>query len=748
MSNVKAGGGWAAIRYTVGQSFNAYGGPIAFWRRMFSRNTCKTCALGMGGQQGGMTNEKGTHLEFCKKSAQAMAHDMQPPIERTFFDRHPVAELAELSPRELENLGRIAYPVILKHGDTHYRAIEWDEALDRVAARLRQCDPRRAFFYSSGRSSNEAAFLLQWLARVYGTNNVNNCSYYCHQASGVGLGASIGTGTATVTLDDVEHADFVLLIGANPASNHPRLITQLVRIRARGGVVIVVNPLRETGLDRFNIPSHPGSLLFGSQVSDHYIMPRIGGDIPFLKAILKVAIDSDAVDRDYIARHTTGFEAVVERLAQESLADLAENAGVDIATIEKIASLYARARNAVFMWAMGITHHEHGVDNVAAIANLALARGMVGRPHAGLLPIRGHSNVQGIGSVGFAPELKAGFLEAMQRMYGLVMPQWKGMDSIESVHASHRGDVDVALLMGGNFYGANPDLTYAGDALSRIGTVVHISTKLNVGHVRVQPSRADGEVIILPTVVRDEELDATTQESMFSFVRLSDGRMKPPPGDMRSEVDIICSIGARLLPDGGTIDFKAMRDHDAIRRVMADVVPGYADAADLGASKQEFHVTGRVRHEPTFPFPDGRARFLDIETPVDALGERELRLMTIRSEGQFNTVVYEENDRYRNQSSRDVILMNRDDIDALGLVEGERVTVRSNAGALPNVRVSPYEIARGCAAMYYPEANALVTTTVDPKSGTPSYKNVRIRIDSFDTVDTPPVRHELHAVEG
>ncbi|MBC8144678.1 MAG: FdhF/YdeP family oxidoreductase, partial [bacterium] len=682
---------------------------------------------------GGMTNEKGTRLEFCKKSVQAMAHDMQPPIADDFFERNSYDTLAQLSPRELENLGRLSYPVVLNDGDTHYRRIAWDTALDRIANTLRATDPRRAFFYSSGRSSNEAAFLLQWLARVYGTNNINNCSYYCHQASGVALGASVGTSTATVTLDDVEHADFVLLLGSNAASNHPRLITQLVRIRARGGVVVVINPMREAGLERFNIPSHPGSLLFGSQVSDHYVMPRIGGDIALLKGMLKVVIDENALDLEYIERHTTGFDEVVSSLSNESLDTLAENAGVDRTTIEMLGRLYAGSKKAVFMWAMGITHHEHGVDNVAAIANLALARGMIGRPHAGLLPVRGHSNVQGIGSVGFAPELKAGFLDAMERMYGLVVPDWKGMDSIESVHASHRVEVDFALLNGGNFYGANPDLGYAGEALSRIATTVHISTKLNLGHVRVRSQRVGGETIILPTVVRDEELDTTTQESMFSFVRLSEGRMKPPPGEMRSEVEIICAIGSRMLPANGSIDFSALRNHDAIRAVMADVVPGYSAVKNIGESKQEFHVGGRVRHEPRFDLPDGRARFLDVATPLQNLGSGELRLMTIRSEGQFNTVVYEEHDRYRNQRARDVILMNSSDIDSFEMTDGDRVTVRSAAGTMHGMRVAEFAIAKGCAAMYYPEANVLVERHVDPKSGTPAYKNVRVTVERETT---------------
>jgi molybdopterin-dependent oxidoreductase alpha subunit len=728
MSNVRSGGGWAAVWYSVEKSMVAYGGPIEFWKRMNSRNACKTCALGMGGQAGGMRNEAGHFPEFCKKSVQAMAHDMQPPIAHDFFEHHSVAELARLTPRELENLGRLSYPVRLGAGDTHYRRLGWEEALDRIAGALHATDPRRAFFYSSGRSSNEAAFLLQWLARIYGSNNVNNCSYYCHQASGVGLGQSIGTGTATVTLDDLEHADFALLIGANPASNHPRLITQLVAMRERGGTVVVVNPLRETGLDRFNIPSRPLSLLLGSRVNDIYVQPRIGGDIPFLKGVLKVVIAEGALDAAFIERHTTGFDELRTELESESLGDLARESGVAEEMIVEIGRRYARSRNAIFMWAMGITHHEHGVDNVLVIANLALARGMVGRANAGLMPIRGHSNVQGVGSVGFAPELKKGFLEAMERLYGLRAPEWSGLDSIESVHAAHRGEIDAAILMGGNFYGANPDLTYAAEALSRIGVVAHINTKLNQGHVCVQPSRAGGEVYILPTVVRDEELQPTTQESMFSFVRLSEGGMISPPGEMRSEVAIITGIGARLLPSDGPLDFTKLRNHDEIRRVMASVVPGYEKVGEIGRTHEEFHVAGRVRHEPSFPLPDGRARFSTVATPHDDLAPDELRLMTIRSEGQFNTVVYEEHDRYRNQPGRDVILMNAGDISRLGLHEGARVTIRSEAGSMPGIRVAPYDVAPGCAAMYYPEANVLVSTNVDPKSGTPAYKNVRITI--------------------
>ncbi|MGE3800038.1 MAG: FdhF/YdeP family oxidoreductase [Candidatus Kapaibacterium sp.] len=727
MSRVNSGGGWAAIWYSLEKSFKV--GPIEFWRRMFSKNSCKTCAYGMGGQDGGMRNEAGSFPEFCKKSVQAMAADMQPPIAEDFFDRHSVDELARLTPRELENLGRISYPIALRSGETHFRQIDWNEALDKSVGAMRRTDPRRSFFYSSGRSSNEAAFLLQLLARIYGTNNVHNCSYYCHQASGVGLGASVGSGTATVVLDDLHKADFVMLIGANPASNHPRIITELAALRKRGGKVVVVNPMRETGLDRFNIPSKPGSLLFGSKINDLYIQPSIGGDIAFLKAVLKIVMDRGKLDEEYIAQYTNGFEALCTEMAEASLEELSRLSGVSLAMIEETAGMYAEAKGAIFMWAMGITHHEHGSDNVAMIANLALARGMVGREGAGLMPIRGHSNVQGIGSVGFTPELKDGFLKRMEELYELNVPAWKGMDSMECIHAAHKGDVDFALLMGGNFYASNPALHYAEEALSRIGTTVHISTKLNQGHVVPRPVADGGEVIILPTFTRDEELQTTTQESMFSYVRLSEGGMRGPQGKLRTETDIVTSIAGRLLPDG-PVDFLSLKNHNDVRQVMAQVVPGYEGVGKIGQTKEEFHVAGRVRHQPRFNFPDGRARFIAVKTPHFDYGDRELMLMTIRSEGQFNTVVYEEHDRYRNQSSRDVIMMSSADIERLGLRDGERVTVVSETGQMENIRVSRYDVTPGSAAMYYPEANILVPTFVDNQSRTPGFKNVRIRIES------------------
>lgn len=729
MAGMRAGGGWSSIWYTLTKSMGAPAGPLDFWRRMASKNTCKTCALGMGGQAGGMRNESGRFPEFCKKSVQAMAADLQPPIDPMLFHTRTAEQLSAYSPRQLENLGRLAFPVLREWGSPRFRRISWDEALDRAATAMRATPSDRSFFYSSGRSSNEAAFLLQWLARVYGTNNVNNCSYYCHQASGAGLSQSIGSGVATVTLDDLAHCDFAMLLGANPASNHPRLMVQLADIRKRGGKVVVVNPLWEPGLDRFHIPSRPMSLLFGSKIHDVYVQPRIGGDIAFLKALLKVVIAEKACDMEFIRAHTAGFEELVQGLEQESVEELALSAAVPVDTIVHAGRLYASAKNAIFLWAMGITHHEHGVDNVTAIANLALARGMVGRPHAGLMPIRGHSNVQGVGSVGFTPRLSAAFLEAMETHYGLKAPSGKGLDSMGSLLAAHEGRIDFALFLGGNFYAANPDSRFAREALSRVKTSVHVNTKLNQFHVCVPPRREGGSVLLLPTCARDEEMQATTQESGFSFVRLSEGGMpRPPASELKSEVEIVTSLGARLLPADGPIDFRKLRDHEAVRQAIGRVVPGYGPAAEMGETRREFHVEGRVRHSPVFPTSTGKAHFLPVSTPWDVLEPGCLRLMTVRSEGQFNTVVYEEEDLYRGQTSRHVILMHEFDMRDRGLKNGDRVTVSSETGKMDGVRAVSYGIARGCAAMYYPESNVLLRRAVDAKSGTPSFKNEPVMV--------------------
>jgi len=693
------------------------GGLFKMYRRMHSRNTCKTCAVGMGGQQGGMVNEAGHFPEVCKKSVQAQAADMQGGVGEEYFATTTIAEMERLTSLELERLGRLTFPLLLEPGRRHFRRITWDDAMSRAAQALSSAPPERAFFYSSGRSSNEAAFLFQLVARAYGTNNVSNCSYYCHHASSVALSQVYGSGTASVVLDDLKHADLALVAGANPASNHPRLITQLVELRRRGGHVIVVNPLRELGLVRFRIPSDVRSLLFGSQVSDLYLQPHIGGDLPLFVGLLKCLVEAGEVDNDFVARHTSGWESLQDDVKRASFDELERTSGVPLAQMREAAGLLGKARSGIACWAMGLTHQPHGTDTILALANLALARGWLGKPGAGLLPIRGHSNVQGVGSVGVSPALKAGFQEALSRLYGIPATLPPGQDTFASMTAAAAGKMDVAVLLGGNLLAANPDRSWAERAMQSIGTCVYLSTKLNLGHVHGRGRTT----ILLPVLARDEESQATCQESMFNFVRLSEGGSPAVEGDMRSEVAIIADLAQRILP-AGRFDWSLLSSHAELRRAISEVVPGYESLSDLGPRNSEFQIQGRTFHKPSFPTSDGKARFHMTPRP-EFDSSREFRLMTLRSEGQFNTVVYEDEDLYRGNTRRDVVMMAAEDARSLGVKDGDRVLVCTEAGQLPaSVAVAP--IRAGNLAMYYPEANVLVPRTLDPKSQTPAFKFV------------------------
>lgn len=363
---VSAAGGFAALAYTFRKGREA-GGVFKLYKRMRARNACKTCAYGMGGQRGGMVNEGGSFPEVCKKSLQAQAGDMQAPIGEAFFKEHSIKELETWSSLQMEAAGRLAFPIAWREGDTHFRRIGWDEALDRVAADLRAAPREATFFYGSGRSSNEAAFLMQTLARAYGTANIHNCSYYCHQASGVALSRMLGTGTSTLVLDDLDKADLAIVAGANPASNHPRLIVKLVEIRERGGTVIVINPVKELGLVRFKIPSRPGSLLFGSDVSDIYLQPHVGADIAACKALLKGIVERDGIDRAFVRDHVEGWDAVEADVRAAPWELLLAESGLKRADVDRAVTALVAARRGVLLWAMGLTHHEHGVQNIVAL---------------------------------------------------------------------------------------------------------------------------------------------------------------------------------------------------------------------------------------------------------------------------------------------------------------------------------------------------------------------------------------------
>lgn len=724
MKKPSSGGGWQAIRYTFKKAREA-GGYWKFWKAMRSKNACKTCALGMGGQKGGMVNERGQFPEVCKKSMQAMTADMQGAIPDEFWKSYSIAQLQKFTPYQMEHAGRLTKPMLYEAGQQHYRPISWEEAFGRIVGKLKSLSADETFWYFSGRSSMEAGFLLQLFARIYGTNNVNNCSYYCHQASGVGLSSTVGSGTATIVLEDVEHADLVFLIGGNPSSNHPRLMSTLKHVRRRGGEVIVINPVIETGLVNFRVPSDPWSLLFGTEIATLYVQPDIGGDLALLFGIAKRVLELDGQDQKFLDDHCENTSEYLEFLRQLSWEEIETKSGVGRLQIEDISRRYIKAERVIFSWTMGITHHVHGVNNVQAIAGLAAMRGMVGKPGSGLMPIRGHSNVQGIGSVGVTPTLKQAIFDGLEQEYGVQLPRTPGLDTLACMEDAHAGKLKFGLCLGGNLYGSNPDLKFAAESIQNLDTMVYLSTTLNTGHAHGLAR----ETIILPVLARDEEPYKTTQESMFNYVRMSEGGPRRLEGP-RGEVDVIATMAEGVLDDQTPIDWKSMQDTNKIRAALGKVVPGFEKISDIDRTKQEFQIDGRTFHAPKFPTPSGRLILHSSEIPdLKGTGENELRLMTVRSEGQFNTVVYEEYDIYRGVERRDVILLNPQDCRRLGVEHGQKVSIGSNIGQIDGFVVHSFpDIKAGNALMYYPEANTLVSRSADPKSKTPAFKGVVVTV--------------------
>jgi molybdopterin-dependent oxidoreductase alpha subunit len=684
-------------------------------KALTSHNACKACGLGMGGQRGGMVNELGEFPSVCNKSIQAQSTDIQQPIPIEVLT-HPLSDLRELDGHELEHLGRLGRPIYKAADSDRFQPVKWDWALDHAATRLRATNPDRSFFYSSGRSSNEAGFLFQLLARVWGTNNVNNCSYYCHQATGVGLDTTIGTGTSTVELADLALADFLMVIGANPSSNHPRFIHQLKAVRDRGGEVVFVNPAKEPGLVKFAIPKSPRSMLAGgTEIASDYLQPRIGGDIALLKGLAKAVLAQGAEASDFIAEYSTGFTEWRTDVEAQDWSIIETQSGILRADIERVAGLYAKSKNAVFAWGMGVTHHVHGCDTVEYIANLCLLRGMIGRPGAGLLPLRGHSNVQGIGTIGVKPVLPAEVFAAIEANLGVTLPKTKGHDTMAAMKAAEAGEIDAAIIMGGNLLEANPQRDWARAAMERIGFKLFLTTTINRGHI---DGIDGGEALILPVTARDEEWQPTTQESMFNYVRLSDGGIERLD-NVRPEVAILADLAQRMVPEA-PIDWSTYKQHRHIREAIAKTVPGMEPLADIDVAKAEFHIAGRLMHTPKFNTADGKAHFVTRPTP--APHRAPLMLTTVRSEGQFNTIIYERTDSYRGNADRWTVMMATEDIAAHGLTDGGKATLVSKQGRMEGVTIKAFDLARGSVMAYYPEANMLTGTEVDPRSKTPSFK--------------------------
>ncbi|SMF20206.1 oxidoreductase alpha (molybdopterin) subunit [Alteromonadaceae bacterium Bs31] len=723
------GGGWKAVISVLRYASKI--GPLNLLQTLRSKNACKACAFGTGGQSGGFRNEARRGIEVCNKNIQAHLSDIREGIPNQVFFQRSIDELSRLSGKELEDLGRLLTPLHKKAGASHYSPVSYQQALAILMEKFSTTKPERSFFYASGRSSNEAAFLLQLFARLYGTNNINNCSYYCHQASGVGLNHTLGTGTATIRYEDLDKADCIFIFGANPASNHPRFVKTLIHCRRRGAKVIVVNPAREPGMVRFASPSDWRSMVKGGvDIASTYLQPHLGGDIALLQGIAKWLLENKHCDEEFIAAHTEGFEQFSAGVEALSWAEIEKSSGLALEQILEVAKEYASAKSAVFSWSMGLTHHQHGVANIETLVAVAMLRGMIGKPGAGLLPLRGHSNIQGTGSMGFTPQLKQAVEANLQQKLAHQLPQDAGLDTMACMEASARGEMDIAFMLGGNLLASNPDTRFAENALDQVSLKCYVNPTLNMSHV----AGVEGEVLILPIKVRDEELQATSQESMFNFVRLSNGGINRFP-QLESEVELIRKLGEALIPKE-IFDFSVFASHQSIREFIAEVVPGFGKLQEIDDSREEFHIEGRTLHKPGFATESGRGKFvfhtlISRSQPAawrNSQGQHEFLMSSVRSEGQFNSIIFDERDTYRGQNDRWVVLMHPEDMEYCGYKENATVDICTEVGEMKGLRVKPFDVRKGNILCYYPEANILIPKQADKRSYTPGFKSVAVRV--------------------
>jgi molybdopterin-dependent oxidoreductase alpha subunit len=734
-SNV--GGGFPVIQYWAEQTLSPNGAKI--WQTLFHKSACLSCAWGTGGQKGGFVNEDGEVLQRCAKSVEAIASELQPAISQNFFQQYNIAQLQRLTSQEADKLGRLSYPVILRAGRNYYEPISWEE-IDSIATTAFRQPPARIASYSSGRSSNEAAFLLQLMVRSIGSNNLADCSDLCHAASTVALKDMFGSGTSMVSLESLKQSDCVVLVGSNAPANHPRLLNELIQLRERGGKIITINPLKEVGLVRFASPAYPiKSLIKGSSISSLYLQPIPGSDVAVFLGIQKALIEGDSIDLDYLQNHTEGYRETIELAKATPWEKIAANCGISPEELEIAANIIRKSEKVVFAWAMGATQHDNGVDNIYSIANTALMTGNAGKIGAGTMPIRGHSNVQGFGSMGVTIHPNKQFQEALERLLKRPLSPIKGYDTRTLIEAAEARKVSTLLCLGGNLYAANPDSTQAKRALSQIDTIIYLATKPNLGHFH---GLGKTNTIIVPVYARFENPHQTTTESGNNFVRLNDrGSSHLRDGDLISEVEFITRLARSILGEY-PVNWSKLQDTQCVRQLIAQTVPSYSKIGEIDATKQEFTIDDRIFTQPKFNTPTGKARMfatplpkLTLPTAADfgidrSISSLVLILMTGRSYSQHNTVVYQNGDKYRGIPHRHCILMNREDVQGMGWQEHQRVTVRGNAGELSEIEIICGEIKRGVALMFYPEVNAIFKAKIDPRSGTPAFKRVPVVVYS------------------
>ena len=628
-------------------------------------------------------------------------------------------------------------------GGDHYVPIEWNDLFRRLGEALRAlASPHEAIFYTSGRTSNEAAFLYQLFVRQYGTNNLPDCSNMCHESSGTGLGETIGIGKGTVGLEDFDLADAIFVIGQNPGTNHPRMLTTLERAKRRGATIVSVNPLAERALVRF---THPQALhrFFGAgtAISDLFLRVRTGGDVHLLKGIQKEVLAAEArnpglvLDAAFLRDHTSGFEAWRESLARVSWDEIVAGAGVSREEIARAAEIYTKSERVIVCWAMGLTQHKHGVANVQEIVNLLLLRGNIGKPGAGPCPVRGHSNVQGDRTMGISEKPKPAFLERLGREFGFTPPVAHGFDTVAAIHAMAEGRAKVFFALGGNFSVATPDTAFTWRALRRCAVTAQVSTKLNRSHLVTGE-----EAYLLPCLARSDR-DApggkarfVTVEDSMSLVHSSQGHLPPPSEHLLSEPEIVAHLAEATLGERSTVPWVELgADYDRVRDHIARVIPGFEDFNRRVREAGGFRLPSGAR-ERRFETASGKASFTVLPLPDVEVARGELRMMTIRSHDQFNTTIYGLEDRYRGISGdRRVVLMNRDDMAELGLAEGQRVDLENRTAGRERharaFRVVGFDVPRGIVATYFPEANVLVPVeSFAEKSHTPAYKSVPVTI--------------------
>ncbi|NJO41277.1 MAG: FdhF/YdeP family oxidoreductase [Cyanobacteria bacterium RU_5_0] len=726
------GGGLPVIEYWAKHTLSPEGAKL--WKTLFHKSACLSCSWGTGGQKGGFTNEEGEKLQRCMKSVEAIASEIKPAIPAHVFDTRSIAELQQLSSLEADRLGRLSFPMILRAGKSHYERISWDE-IYAIATDAFRKPPERLASYSSGRGSNEAAFLLQLMLRTLGSNNLADCSDLCHAPSTTALKAMFGTNTSIVSLESLKQSDCVVLAGANSSYNHPRLMNELIKLRDRGGTVIVINPIMEIGLVKFGSPAFPvKSLIPGSEIASLYLQPIPGSDVALFTGIQKALIEQGRVAQNFLQSYTEGWEAVLEQARSTSWEMITAICGVSQADIETAATLIGTSKGVVFGWAMGITQHTNGVDNVYSIANTALISGNAGRLGAGVMPVRGHSNVQGFGSMGVTVKLKEEIKQALERLLGRSLNLPKGYHTRDLIEAADDHNVDSLICVGGNLYGANPDHTQAKRALGNIDTIIYLATKPNLGHFH---GLAKTKTIIIPVLNRFENPHKTTVESGNNFVRLNDeGKTHLKNADLISEVEFLTELAHRLLGEY-PVDWRKMQDTRYVRHLIAQTIPGYEKIGAIDDTKEEFTISGRIVTEPHFKTPSGKASMFTTPLPTLSLPKPEdfgvpstqgivLALMTGRSYSQHNTVVYKIGDQYRGMPHRHCILMNRLDAEKAGLSEHDRATVQGDAGKLENVEVIYGAVREGAALMFYPEVNVIFKARTETRSGTPAYKRVPV----------------------